>query len=98
MDTYGIVVLVAGAIVIGLGIEALVTSLLGELRIGYEVLLTMIGAGVGAFVASEYLGAASEWGYEFEGMFVFPAIIGALVVGLIVEAVVRYAVRPTARA
>jgi uncharacterized membrane protein YeaQ/YmgE (transglycosylase-associated protein family) len=85
MDVWGYVLLVAGALVIGLIAEYVVRQ-----RFGYEWLATAIGAGIGGFVASEYLGAFSDWGPEREGLAIYPAIVGALVVGVIVEVVMHY--------
>jgi uncharacterized membrane protein YeaQ/YmgE (transglycosylase-associated protein family) len=89
MDTGGIIVLIVGAIAIAIVVDAVASFLTVHRPIGYEVILTMIGALVGGFVASEYLGSLSEWGYEYAGLYVFPAAIGAFVVGLLVELVMR---------
>jgi uncharacterized membrane protein YeaQ/YmgE (transglycosylase-associated protein family) len=91
MGAWGYVILVAGAIVLGLLGQAL------RGRVGYEGILTAIGAGVGGFVASEYsLGGLGQWGYSYSGLYLFPALIGAIIVAVIVEAVIYFVERPTA--
>ena len=86
MDTLGIAILVVGALVVGW-----LYRYVGENQEGWGWLITAIGAGLGGFVGSEALGGASTWGPEAGGMFLLPALIGAVVVGEIVEWVVRVA-------
>jgi len=88
VDALGIVILVVGALVVGW-----LYRYVGENQEGWGWLITAIGAGVGGFVGSESLGSASTWGPETGGMFLLPALIGAVVVGGVVEWVVRQ-VRP----
>jgi uncharacterized membrane protein YeaQ/YmgE (transglycosylase-associated protein family) len=85
MDTWGYITVIAAALVIGLIAEYVVRQ-----QFGYEWILTAIGAGIGGFVASEYLGALSDWGTHWEGLRIWPALIGALVVGVVVEVVLHY--------
>ncbi|HUZ00224.1 MAG TPA: hypothetical protein VMU89_07725 [Thermomicrobiaceae bacterium] len=93
MGAWGYVILVAGAIVLGMLGQAL------RGRVGYEGILTAIGAGLGGFVASEYhLFGLGQWGYTYDGLAVFPALIGAIIVAVVVEAVIYFAERPTATA
>lgn len=84
MDTLGIAILVVGALVVGW-----LYRYVGENQQGWGWLITAIAAGIGGFIGSELLGGASTWGPETGGMFVLPALIGALVLGGIVEWVVR---------
>lgn len=93
MDTWGYVLLIVGAVVIGM-----VTQFSIRRVFGYEWVLTAIGAGVGGFVASEYsLAGLGKWGYEVGGLAIFPAIIGAVLVAAVIEVVLFTAERPTAR-
>lgn len=85
MDFWGYVMLIVGALAIGLLAEYVVRQ-----QFGYEWLVTAVGAGIGGFIASEYLGGFSDWGPEREGLAFFPAIVGALVVGVIVELIMHY--------
>lgn len=93
MDTWGYIILIAGAVVIGL------VAQFGIRRVfGYEWVLTAIGAGIGGYVASEYdLAGLGKWGTEVAGLAIFPAIIGALVLAAVIEVVLLVAERPTVR-
>ena len=92
VEIVGIAILIVGALVVGW-----LYRYVGENQEGWAWLITAVGAGVGAFIGSEWLGGASTWGPETGGMFLLPALIGAAVVGGIVEWVVRQAT-PTSRA
>lgn len=80
----GIFLVAVGAVVIG-GIA----QIIGEVETGYEWLYTSAGAFVGGIVASEWLGSFSAWGTTWEGVRIFPALVGALVLGAIVDWAVR---------
>jgi uncharacterized membrane protein YeaQ/YmgE (transglycosylase-associated protein family) len=86
MTAWAVIVLIAGAVVIGL-----VLQYVGDVTNGYEWSIAGLGAIVGGWLGSEALGSLSTWGPEWEGMFVLPALIGAVVVGFVVDLVVRYA-------
>jgi hypothetical protein len=90
MGTWGVIVLLAGAIVIAFAVDALASYLTVHRPIGYEVIVTMLGTVAGGFVASEYLGDWGEWGYRYDGLYVVSAALGAVVVGLLVELVMRF--------
>lgn len=84
MSTLAAVLLVGGAVVIGIA-----SYFIGEVRVGYEGFTTGLAALVGGYLGSEAFGTLSTWGWEIEGLFVLPAVIGAIVVGGIVDAAVR---------
>jgi uncharacterized membrane protein YeaQ/YmgE (transglycosylase-associated protein family) len=86
MSLLAAVLLVAISLVIG-GLA----SMVGDVRIRGEWALTAVGALIGGWVGSEALAGASTWGPEFEGWFVLPSIIGAVIVGTVVDAITRYA-------
>lgn len=86
MTAWAVIVLIAGAVVIGL-----VLQYIGDVTNGYEWSIAGLGAIVGGWLGSEALGTLSAWGPEWEGMFVLPALIGAVIVGFVVDLVVRYA-------
>jgi uncharacterized membrane protein YeaQ/YmgE (transglycosylase-associated protein family) len=88
MDAWGVVILLIGAVVIGFGVEFFV-----EQRIGYEGVADFVAAIVGGFVASEYLGRLSDWGTQWYGMRIFPALIGAIVLAMVVEIAEHYGER-----
>jgi hypothetical protein len=84
MGGVGLVLLVGGAFVLGL-----IVQFVGETRTGYEWLVAGIAAGVGGWLGSESFGTASTWGPVVESLYVLPAFIGAVVLGGIVDVVVR---------
>lgn len=86
MTAWAVVALIAGAVIIGI-----VLQYVGDVTNGYEWSVAGLAAIVGGWLGSEAFGAASEWGYSWEGMYIFPAIIGAIVLGFVVDLVVRYA-------
>ena len=93
MGAWGYVILIAGAVVLGMLGQAL------RGRVGYEGVLTAIGAGIGGFVASQYhLAGLGQWGYSYDGLHLFPALIGAIIVAVVVEAVIYFVQRPAATA
>jgi uncharacterized membrane protein YeaQ/YmgE (transglycosylase-associated protein family) len=86
MTAWAVIVLIAAAIVIGV-----VLQYIGDVTKGYEWSVAGLAALVGGWIGSEALGSLSTWGPEWEGMFVLPALIGAVVLGFVVDLVVRYA-------
>ncbi|HET7036612.1 MAG TPA: hypothetical protein VFI42_13090 [Thermomicrobiaceae bacterium] len=90
MDAWGYTMLVAGALVIGLAAQALVRT-----RFGYEWIATAIGAFIGGYLPAEYaLGGLGQWGTQVSGLYIYPALIGALLVGLAVEVVIYFVEQP----
>jgi uncharacterized membrane protein YeaQ/YmgE (transglycosylase-associated protein family) len=85
MDTWGYVILIVGAVAVGFLVEYALDQ-----RLSYAGLLAAIGAVIGGFVASEYLGGLSDWGTELYGMRIFPAIIGAVLVAALVMFATRF--------
>jgi uncharacterized membrane protein YeaQ/YmgE (transglycosylase-associated protein family) len=85
MTWLGLFALIVGAIVLGFA-----GQLLGTVGTRFEWVPDAIAAFLGAFIASEALGSLSTWGPEWEGVFIGPALIGAVVVTVIVDAVVRW--------
>ena len=84
MGTIGIVVLIIGALVIGA-----VTQYVARTRWGHQSAITALAAAVGGLLASEYLGALSSWGPQYDGLAIVPALLGALVLAAIAELAVR---------
>ncbi len=85
MTWLGLGVLAVGAIVLGL-----IGQFVGSVKTRFEWLPDAVAAFLGAFVASESLGSLSMTGPEWEGIFIVPALIGAVVLLLIVDVVVRF--------
>jgi len=84
MDGTGIVILVVGAVVLGV-----IGQYIGQARYRYEWIADGIGALVGGYVPSELLGSVGEWGPEVGGLFLLPALIGGIIVGGAVWLVIR---------
>jgi uncharacterized membrane protein YeaQ/YmgE (transglycosylase-associated protein family) len=86
MSGWAVLLLVGGAIVIGA-----IAHLVGEVRTGWEGPIAAVAALVGGYIGSEALGTFSTWGVVFQGLYILPALIGAVVLGVAVDAIVRYA-------
>lgn len=85
MTTFAAILLVVGAIILGA-----IPQFIGEARIGFEWVFTVAAVLVGGWVGSEAFGTLSTWGPELEGLYVLPAIIGGVVLGAVVDVIVRY--------
>jgi len=81
----GGILLIVGALVFGVLAQAV-----GETRSGYEWLVDAIAAGIGAVVASEFIVGWQALSPVWDGVALFPALMGGLVVGLVVEVGTRY--------
>ena len=84
MGTGAIIILLAAAFVIGFIIQRFGTDR-GDLR----WLATGVVAALGGYIASEFLAPASAWGWEWDGLAVFPAMIAVIIVGVLAEAALR---------
>lgn len=85
MSGWAVVALLAGAVIIGI-----VLQYVGDVTVGYEWSIAALAAIVGGWLGSEALGALSTWGLLWEGMYVVPAFIGAVVLGFVVDLAVRF--------
>jgi hypothetical protein len=77
MGWAGIALIVAGALVIGVGIE-----LYSESASAFEWVATAIAALIGAVVASEFIVGLRDFGPVWDGVALVPALAGGLIVGL----------------
>jgi uncharacterized membrane protein YeaQ/YmgE (transglycosylase-associated protein family) len=84
MGVMALAILVGAAFVIGIA-----GHFVGRARFDLEWLVATIAAAIGGYVASEYLGTFSAWGPEIDGMFVLPALIGALLLATATDFVSR---------
>ena len=85
MGAAGLLLLVGGALVLGL-----IVQLIGETRTGYEWLVAGVFAVVGGWLGSESFGTASTVGPAWStSCTLLPALIGGVVLGGIVDIVVR---------
>jgi uncharacterized membrane protein YeaQ/YmgE (transglycosylase-associated protein family) len=85
MSTVAALLLVLGALLIGV-----VSQYIGDVTVGFEWVATGVAALIGGYLGSEALGAASAWGPVFDGLYMLPALIGAVVVGFVIDAILRY--------
>src|SRR5262245_34427142 len=86
----GMIALIVGAVVYGI-----VLNLFGEHDpLTYGWVLTSLGAFLGAFAASEYIGL-DTFAPVWEGVALAPALVGGLFVGGAVELVIRVVRGPT---
>ena len=85
MTGVAVALLFMAAIVIGVVVQNI-----GEAKFDYEWVLTAVAAFIGGWLGSEALGAASTWGPEWEGMYLVPAFIGAIVLSGLVAVAIRY--------
>ena len=69
---------------------AAVVQYIGQVSFGYEWAFAGIAALVGGWLGSEAFGTLSTWGPVLEGLYILPALIGAVVLGAVVDAVVRF--------
>jgi uncharacterized membrane protein YeaQ/YmgE (transglycosylase-associated protein family) len=88
MSLLAAMLLVVGALIIGV-----IPQFIGDVTVGWEWAATAVAALVGGWLGSEALGTLSTWGPVYEGLYILPAIIGALIFGVAMDAVLRYVTR-----
>jgi uncharacterized membrane protein YeaQ/YmgE (transglycosylase-associated protein family) len=76
--------LVLGALILGA-----IAQIIGRVVVGYEWIFTALAALVGGWIGSEALGTLSTWGPVFDDLYILPALIGGIVLGGLVDVVVR---------
>jgi uncharacterized membrane protein YeaQ/YmgE (transglycosylase-associated protein family) len=86
MTAWGAVVLVVGALVIGV-----VSQFIGDVRTPYHWIVVAIAALVGGVFASEIVTSWQTIEPVWEGVALLPALIGGLVLGVIADVILRYA-------
>jgi hypothetical protein len=86
MTAWAVIALIVGGVLISVALQYI-----GDVTNGYGWSIAALGAIVGGWIGSEALTAVSDWGPTWEGMVILPAIIGAIAVGFVVDAIVRYA-------
>jgi uncharacterized protein YcfJ len=84
IGVYGAISLAVGALVLGV-----VLQLIGDVRFGFEWVITAVAAFAGGFVCSEWITSFRTVEPMWDDMAVVPAIGGLLVVGVIVDAIIR---------
>jgi hypothetical protein len=84
VGTTGVVVLVVGAMLIGV-----VAQFVGRPRWTYQAAVTGLAAFVGGYLSSEYLSSAGAWGPTLGGLALLPALVGALALAATAELAIR---------
>jgi hypothetical protein len=84
MGVIAIVLLAVGAAGLGMLLQAL-----GAAGWNYDWVFTALPAALAGCAASVLLGAPTHWGPELDGMFLVPAIVGVVTVGVSVAGSVR---------
>lgn len=85
----GMTLAAASLVVLGALVIGAIAQYIGRTTVGYEWVFTALGAVVGGWLGSEAFGTLSTWGPAFDGLFILPALIGGLVVGGVVDGLVR---------
>jgi hypothetical protein len=85
IGVWGLTALIVASLAYGVVVE-----LIGETSFGYEWVLTAISAGIGAFIASEFVVGFRDWQPVFDGLAIVPALVTGLIVGGAVAAAARY--------
>lgn len=86
-----------GSIVIVALIVGFAVQLMRQKPLDYEWLVVALSIGFGAYFASEtWVGSAlfegiTDWGWQFDGLYVIPAVIGALILAVAADLGVRLA-------
>jgi uncharacterized membrane protein YeaQ/YmgE (transglycosylase-associated protein family) len=86
MSAFAAVLLVVGAVIIGV-----IPQFIGEPKLRYEWIFPMAAVLAGGYIGSEALGTLSTVGPVFEGLYVVPALVGGVVLGAVVDVIVRFA-------
>lgn len=86
IGVYAVIGLALGAVVLGI-----VLQLIGEVRFGLEWIVTAVAAFIGGFVCTEWITAWRTVEPVWDKMALIPAIGGLLIVGVVVDAIIRYA-------
>jgi len=87
------------ALIVGIAVQYAIKG-----GVGYEWSIVALAGAFGAYFASEtvvgstvpLLDGITQWGPEFDGMFVIPALIGGVLLALIADIGVRTTPSPTA--
>lgn len=83
---YAAISLALGALVLGV-----VLQWIGDVRFGFEWVITAVAAFAGGFVCAEFITAFNTVEPIWDGMALVPAIGGLLIVGVVVDAIIRLA-------
>jgi uncharacterized membrane protein YeaQ/YmgE (transglycosylase-associated protein family) len=86
MGVWGAVLLIVGALVIGVAAQ-----FIGDVRKNYHWIIVAVAALIGGLFASEFIVDWRTFEPVWDGLALIPALIGGLVVGVVVDVIARYA-------
>jgi uncharacterized membrane protein YeaQ/YmgE (transglycosylase-associated protein family) len=86
MTAWGAVILVVGALVIGV-----LSQFIGDAHTPFQWVIVAVAALVGGLVASEFITGWRAFEPVWEGLALLPALVGGLVVGVIADVITRFA-------
>ena len=84
MTVTAMIALLVAAVIVGVA-----GQYIGEHRRSWEWLAAGVAALIGGYPASQYIGPAASFGWQWEGLWIIPAAIGAVVLAAIVGVLVR---------
>lgn len=67
-----------------------IAQFVGTPRTGFEWLVDAAAAAIGALVASEFITSWRTFEPVYDGLALVPALVGALVIGVLVDVITRY--------
>lgn len=82
---WAVIVLIAASVAFGV-----VVQLMGRASFANEWVLSAVAAGIGGFLASEFIVGFRDWQPVFDGLALVPAVVGGLLIGSVVAAAARY--------
>lgn len=91
MGFSGFIILLVGALLLGILHRAMHRTAPIS-----EWLAIAVAAAVGGFIGSEWLGVASTWGPQVNGLYLVPALIAGIIVSAVAEQLIRKRVRARA--
>ena len=86
MGAWAFLLVVATGVVFGF-----LSQTFGTRVFRFEGLITAIGAGLGALAGGRYLESWTTWGPSVDGLYILPAVLGAVFVGGVFDMVMRAA-------
>jgi uncharacterized membrane protein YeaQ/YmgE (transglycosylase-associated protein family) len=84
MEIWGWIILISGAVLIGLALQ-----FVPKARTMFDWLIAGVAAFVGGYISSELLGDFSTWGPQVQGLYLAPALIGAVILAVAVDSLER---------
>ncbi len=86
MGVWGAVLLIVGALVIGVAAQ-----FIGTVKTNYHWIIVAVAALVGGLITSEFVVDWRTFEPVWEGLALVPALIGGLVFGIVADVIARFA-------